>query len=215
MIYTFGDYQLDTSLFELRCRGELCPAQPKPLDLLIMLVERRERVVTKDELLRALWPGVVVSDNALAQAIACVRAALREAPAPIASVRGRGYRFLLPVQERSSETVPRAASVVFEVDSRDAALEHLAGLQGAGLTVVTGGDAEALVRAASLSLPAVVFVEHLERVDALTLTLFVALARSRTPSVALVGTCRFDVLEGPARDLVLPLRWEPRLGACG
>ena len=106
MVHTFDDFVLDTSLFELRFRSEPRPLQPKPLDLLSYLVEHRDRVVLKSELLERLWPGVNVTHNALVQAIACVREALADARSPaISSVRGRGYRFVLPVvTQRERET---------------------------------------------------------------------------------------------------------------
>jgi DNA-binding winged helix-turn-helix (wHTH) protein len=98
MMYAFDDYLLDTSLFELSWRGERRLLQPKPLDVLMLLVENRERVVTKAELRERLWPGVIVSDNALVQAVACTRDGLRDARSPaIENVRGRGYRFTLDV----------------------------------------------------------------------------------------------------------------------
>jgi DNA-binding winged helix-turn-helix (wHTH) protein len=100
MIFSFDDYVLDTSMFELRYRGETVPLQPKPLDILHYLLVHRDRVVLKSELFSHLWPGVHVTENALAQAIACVREALGQARgAAVVSVRGRGYRFALPVLE--------------------------------------------------------------------------------------------------------------------
>lgn len=100
MRYAFADYVLDTSLFELRFKGTLRPLQPKPLDLLDYLVRHRNRIVLKSELLAHLWPGVHVTENAVAQAVACAREALSDTPTPaIVSVRGRGYRFTLPAVE--------------------------------------------------------------------------------------------------------------------
>src|SRR4051812_10762961 len=100
MLYAFAHYELDTQLFVLRCHGILTPIQPKPLDLLVYLVEHRDRVVTKRELLARLWPDVQVTENALQQAVATVREALSpSATGAVVSVRGRGYRFELPVLE--------------------------------------------------------------------------------------------------------------------
>ncbi len=123
MIYSFADYVLDTSLFELRFRSELCSIQPKPLDLLAYLVAHRERVVVKSELLARVWPEVRVSENALAQAVSCVREALVHAPSPaIVSVRRRGYRFVLPVEELDAPASYEAAVApegVVVVDAAD------------------------------------------------------------------------------------------------
>lgn len=109
MLYAFEEYVLDTAFLELRFRGDVRHLQPKPLDLLHHLIVHRNRLVLKEELLSQLWPGVTVTENALAQAVACVRKALAEASAPpIVSVRARGYRFALEVRE--SEPPPALAA---------------------------------------------------------------------------------------------------------
>jgi DNA-binding winged helix-turn-helix (wHTH) protein len=100
MNYLFDDYELDMRFFELRLRGEVIPLQPKPLDLLLYLLENRSRVVLKSELLARIWPGVSVTENALAQAVCAVRVALSEGgPDAIQCVRSRGYRFTRSVVE--------------------------------------------------------------------------------------------------------------------
>jgi DNA-binding response OmpR family regulator len=53
MIYVFGDCELDTYLYEFRQAGEPLKLEPKVFDVLVYLIESRERVVTKDELLTA------------------------------------------------------------------------------------------------------------------------------------------------------------------
>lgn len=104
MNYLFDNYELDTLRFELRLRGELCRLQPKPLDLLVYLIENRSRVVLKSELLAHLWPGVCVTENALAQAIAALRDALSECgPSAVTCVRSRGYRFTRSVIEATQQ----------------------------------------------------------------------------------------------------------------
>lgn len=104
MRFVFDSFTLDTNVFELRCGGMLRPLQPKPLDLLRYLIENRDRVVLKRELLSQLWADVRVTENALAQAVACVREALADAKAPaIVGMRGRGYRFVLHVEELADD----------------------------------------------------------------------------------------------------------------
>jgi eukaryotic-like serine/threonine-protein kinase len=110
MHYLFDDYELDTLLFDLRLGGKVIRLQRKPLELLILLVENRHRVVLKSELLTHLWPGISVTENALAQAISAVREALGESgPAAITCVRSRGYRFTRPVVERPAMAPARAS----------------------------------------------------------------------------------------------------------
>lgn len=74
------------------------PLERSSFDLLLVLARRPGEVVGKDELLAAVWPGRVVSDNSLAQAVRKLRAALGDADgAAIQLVRGFGYRLALPV----------------------------------------------------------------------------------------------------------------------
>jgi class 3 adenylate cyclase/DNA-binding winged helix-turn-helix (wHTH) protein/tetratricopeptide (TPR) repeat protein len=101
MIYAFGAYTFDTQLYELRRAGELIPLGPQVFDVLAYLVQHRQRVVPKQELFERLWPGQFVGDDALERCIRAARRALgdtRQAPPLIQTVRGRGYRFMAPVE---------------------------------------------------------------------------------------------------------------------
>lgn len=114
MIHRFGDFELDDELFELRktSRREIVPIQPKAFDILRCLIERPDVVVSRAELMAKVWPGVVVTNDSLAQAIMSARSALGDdgdEPTFIHTVRGRGYRFVAPVS--SSERHVRAEVV--------------------------------------------------------------------------------------------------------
>jgi predicted ATPase/DNA-binding winged helix-turn-helix (wHTH) protein/class 3 adenylate cyclase len=103
MRYVFGDYSLDTQRYELRRAGELISLGPQVFDVLAYLVVQRDRVVSRDELFTRLWPEQFVTDDALGRCIRAARRALEdrpEAPRYIATSRGRGYRFIAPVQEQ-------------------------------------------------------------------------------------------------------------------
>jgi len=63
MLYTFGDYILDTARRELRRQGCPVPLEPKGYQVLLYLVQYSERLVTKDELLEHVWPEVYVIDT--------------------------------------------------------------------------------------------------------------------------------------------------------
>ncbi len=77
------------------------PLTRKAFDVLLLLVQNAERTVTKDELIRAIWPGSVVEESNLTQTIFMVRRALDETPERryILTVPSEGYRFLVPVTE--------------------------------------------------------------------------------------------------------------------
>jgi len=97
MQYRVGDYVLDLRKFELRENDRLLPAEPQVLSLLILLVENRDRLVTKDELIATVWGGRAVSDSAISSRIKSARQLLRddgEAQRLIRTVHGRGFRFV-------------------------------------------------------------------------------------------------------------------------
>jgi non-specific serine/threonine protein kinase len=77
--------------------GEAVALGARAFDLLLALIERRDRVVGKEELLAAVWPGLAVEENNLTVQISAVRKAL--GAGVIATVAGRGYRFALPLDE--------------------------------------------------------------------------------------------------------------------
>ena len=99
-VFEFGNFRLDASGRTLSRAGEPVRLTPRVFDTLLYLVERRGTVLGKEELLAALWPDVVVEENNLGQAISKLRQALGESPGDnkyIATVSGRGYRFVAPV----------------------------------------------------------------------------------------------------------------------
>lgn len=76
MLLAFGGHVLDSERRELRRGAEPIALEPQVFDLLLYLVRQRDRVVSKDDLLRAVWGGRIVSDSALAARINAVRRAL-------------------------------------------------------------------------------------------------------------------------------------------
>lgn len=113
--YRFGDFTADPAAYTLRRAGAPVPLSPRPFDLLVYLLRNPRRLVTKDELLDALWPGVAVTENTLARAVSELRRVLRDSPgAPgcIETVPRRGYRWIAPtgVDASPGESVrPRPA----------------------------------------------------------------------------------------------------------
>ena len=101
MIFQFGDYEIDSGRYELRCKGERVPLEPKSLDVLLELVGKRDRLVSKQELLDSVWGGVHVTESTLTRAVSLVRAAIGDSaqdPRVIETVAGRGYRWSAPVE---------------------------------------------------------------------------------------------------------------------
>jgi TolB-like protein len=95
--FPFDDYVLDTDTRELRRGSKLISLAPKVFDLLSYLVQNRERVVSRDDLLKFVWSGRVVSESTLTSHINAVRKAVRdtgEAQRLVRTVARKGFRFV-------------------------------------------------------------------------------------------------------------------------
>ena len=96
-MFRFGEFELDLDRYELRRGKDVVKAEPRVLEVLNYLIERRDRVVPKEELLDTLWADVHVSDSALTTAIRDARRALGDSPTEprwIRTIYGRGFRFV-------------------------------------------------------------------------------------------------------------------------
>lgn len=102
---TFGRFELRPDERQLLLDGHPVVVGARALDVLLALVERRDRVVRKDELIEAAWPGLVVEDNNLTVQVSSLRKLL--GPNAIATVPGRGYRFTADLS-----ALPRHSSMV-------------------------------------------------------------------------------------------------------
>jgi class 3 adenylate cyclase/tetratricopeptide (TPR) repeat protein len=104
MPYNFGAYRFDPARYELTHAGMPVPLRPKGCELLAYLLAHRNHVVSKEELLAQLWPGQYVGDAVLHACVLAVRKALHDtgrAPSLLHAVRGRGYRFVAPVEDQA------------------------------------------------------------------------------------------------------------------
>lgn len=92
---SFGEFELDEARRELRLAGEVIPLQPRVFDLLALLADNRDRVMSKDELLNTLWPDVVVGDGSLQRAVSLARTALKHGGMQdvLRNYPRQGYRF--------------------------------------------------------------------------------------------------------------------------
>jgi DNA-binding winged helix-turn-helix (wHTH) protein len=72
-MYRFGEFKLDSSIPTLRHANNVISLTPKVLQTLLVLIEHRDRVVSKEEFHQQLWPGIFIEENALAQNIYLLR----------------------------------------------------------------------------------------------------------------------------------------------
>lgn len=109
--YEFGGYTLDTRERTLFCRDRKVPLRPKSFEVLVCLLRNAGSLVSKDEIIASVWPGVVASDESLSRCISDVRAALGDGERQIIrTVPGRGYQFASGVAS-SSVSDARAAMI--------------------------------------------------------------------------------------------------------
>ena len=109
MIYQWSNYLLDTSKYCLIRDGEQLELEPSVYDLLLYLIERRNQVVTRDELLSDLWQGRIVSDNTINARLKAARKAVGDSgrkQATIKTIHGRGYQFIAQVIKIDDAAAP-------------------------------------------------------------------------------------------------------------
>jgi len=108
VIYRFDQYAVDDREFRLSAGAVPVPLEPKSLRLLLYLVENRNRLVRKQELLDKVWPEAMVTENALTRSVGQLRKALNDdshEPKFIETVPTAGYRFIAEVSVADGETI--------------------------------------------------------------------------------------------------------------
>lgn len=104
-----GDWSVDPARNEVSRGGELLRLEPKVIEVLVYLTRKPGEVIGREELLSSVWPGVIVGDDALTQAIIKLRKAFGDdahQPRYIETISKRGYRLIAPV---TSGALPAAA----------------------------------------------------------------------------------------------------------
>lgn len=121
MRFEFGDYLLDVERRELRRRDEQIAIEPQVFDLLHHLLQNRDRVVSRDDLIAAVWGGRIVSDSAITTRINALRRAVGDSGAVqgvVRTVARNGFRFIAAVTEHDD-------GVALHADTRQAAVAVL------------------------------------------------------------------------------------------
>src|SRR5262245_4990633 len=121
--YQFDGFRVDPAKRSLARNGEAVPLPPKAFDLLVVLIENRDNVLAKAELMNAVWPDTFVEEANLTQNISILRKALGESPPHnryILTFSGRGYRFAAEVTELN----PGAGAVIEEIVRTQVSIAH-------------------------------------------------------------------------------------------
>jgi adenylate cyclase len=123
-VYRFGEFELRPGERVLTCGGRPVSLGARAFDLLSYLIDHRERVVSKEELLDHVWPGIAVEEANLTVHVSALRKALGSQA--LSTVTGRGYRFVLPV----SDAAPAPSSGLPEPRRPSIAVLPFANLSG-------------------------------------------------------------------------------------
>src|SRR5262249_14844396 len=122
MLYCFENLVLDTDRRELCREGEAISLSPQVFDLLEYLIRHRERVVSKDDLLGAIWNKRAVSDSALTTRINAARNAIGDSGEQqrlIRTVQRKGFRFVGSVREQSTKADGSGATLALPEKTPD------------------------------------------------------------------------------------------------
>jgi pimeloyl-ACP methyl ester carboxylesterase/DNA-binding winged helix-turn-helix (wHTH) protein len=146
--YRFDDSVLDTTRYELSRGGELVHVEPQVFDVLAHLVEHRDRVVAKAELLEAVWGHQFVSESALTTRVKQLRQAVGDSGRVqriVQTVHGRGYRFVAPVDEVADDIQRRPLLIPSDLRQE---IRFCTTADGTRLAYAAVGSGPPLVRAA-------------------------------------------------------------------
>lgn len=126
--FVFGPFRLLADRRELMAHGVPVPVGQRAFDILLLLVRRHGQLVTKDELMTEVWPGIVVEENNIQVHVSALRKMLGaggDAQRYLLTIPGRGYRFVAPVEclsadqpNTSTTAAPEQAAALAAAESR-------------------------------------------------------------------------------------------------
>ena len=126
MIYQFGPFELDIASVELRNGESRLNIEPQVFAVLALLIENRDRMVTKEEIIEKVWDGRIVSDAALASRVKSARQALGDdgkSQQFIRTIHGRGYRFVADARMSRGGAAVQRSSANPSTDTKSAAFQ--------------------------------------------------------------------------------------------
>ena len=133
MDFHFENQQLDLSRRELHRAGRRVPVEPQVFDLLVYMIENRDRVVTRDDLIQSIWKGRIVSESALATRINAVRKAVGDSgdgQRLIRTLPRKGFRFVGEVTCQPSPSTAAAAPALTLPDKPSIAVLSFTNMTG-------------------------------------------------------------------------------------
>ncbi|MGE0701968.1 MAG: winged helix-turn-helix domain-containing protein [Hyphomicrobiaceae bacterium] len=204
----FAGCEIDTSGFELRRDGVRVAVEPQVLDLLVLLVENRDRMVTRDEIVERVWQGRIVSETAISSRIKAARRAIGDdgkAQSMIRTIHRRGLRFVGQVtvadEKPSAAPLPQSDGVAPPLTALTPIHERSVLPTQDDADGAIGLDMSLPERPSLVVLPFHVLSsdpQHQLMADALALDIMTGLARTRWLFVISRGTAL--MFRGPSQD---------------
>ncbi|MEZ5788681.1 MAG: alpha/beta fold hydrolase [Xanthobacteraceae bacterium] len=157
MLYLFENYALDLARRELRCGSEPVSVEPQVFDLLVYLMQNRDRVVSKDDLIASVWGGRIVSESTLTSRVNAARKAVGDSGAEqklIRTIARKGFRFVAEIDEAADPRIEPARSKRPEVYPRQD-IRFCTARDGVRIAFAAVGAGPPLVKTAS-------WLNHLE-----------------------------------------------------
>jgi pimeloyl-ACP methyl ester carboxylesterase len=155
VLFLFEDFTLDGGRRELRANGTVVPVEPQVFDLLVYLIENRDRVVSKDDLIASVWGGRIVSDSTLDSRINGVRKVLGDSGKEqrlIRTATRKGIRFVGDVVEKADENISASVKSLSGVQHK---VHFCTASDGVQIAYALAGQGLPLVKAAN-------WLNHLE-----------------------------------------------------
>jgi Tol biopolymer transport system component len=153
--YEFGPFRIDPAERLVIREGVVVPLPPKAFDTLLLLVRNSGRILSKEELMKAIWPDTFVEEASLAQSISVLRRALGEAAGErqyIETIPRRGYRFLPQVEDKRVPTLAEHLGSHISNDRREQSRAprrsptlYIAGAAAVGLLVGAMASRQSLI----------------------------------------------------------------------
>jgi DNA-binding winged helix-turn-helix (wHTH) protein len=113
LVYEYGPWQIDLGRRELRLDGVAVPIGARAFEIMQILVQSANELVTKNDILSGVWPGAIVGENTIQVHISAIRKALGSDRAILKTTSGRGYRLLGRWTVRENVALPDAPATSF------------------------------------------------------------------------------------------------------
>jgi len=219
MIYSIGPFCIDTQAYEVRKDGTSLSVEPQVFDLLVLLIENRDRIVTRDEIIERVWKGRIVSEAAISSRVKAARRVIGDdgkAQGLIRTIHRRGLRFvgqveidterIAPVSDPAPEQAPQTGQRLLLESGRELSSDQNVMPPGIEPDLL-GADSAAGLDMSLPNRPSLVVLpfallggdEHAQVIsDGLTLDIMTRLARTRWLFVISRGTS--FMFRGPVQN---------------